>query len=1050
MKGFFTALLTLLTLSLSAQFNYPTATPTWFYRARVASPDFDTTGNSAISYPGLLQFRQAAGDTGYYFSTGRKYIKVGSGSVDLSKYWDSITTKANFPIDTVQTVELMEFYTGKALLMVVTDPQRGGLFRRNKNFSFGNEITRYPNIFGDVWDRVFDPANGIHLDWAPLDPTGATDASAALKSVFALPYKKFVGGSGSRYRLDDSIRIENKDSLIVDFNGATIYENTVSVRTLVFHGCNALTIRNVNFDGAQTYASFQANTPTIFRSYLRVDSCENAVIEGVRSKNKQGVLSIGKAYKAYINNIDHIGFMDATHKANANYCPAIQVEHDGYDVVTRWNGYTRINNVHSRDGGSALLIGDDAQYYTITNIQGSNLFDNGIYVSSAFYAAINGCIFRNAGSTGIKARGRGFTITGNVITNSQVGIVVTGNSDQADPFFGPPVNEFGSTGYGTVVSGNVIDSVSAKGISIEQMEPAYTCNDITVNGNVIMHHTGTTNQYALQVSTVAAATVIGNKIYSSTGTSAVFINNKTGDSTQHNEIANNIVHGCTGIGVTFSGVKKSIIEGNRFFDVAGNAMLFQNCSGNQVINNYADGLIYNASAANNNTRNVFMLNRGSSSTTDNANNAVLWNLPNIQQGVTNRPWFTGSTTVSSNIPYIAMDTVSASNWSRISLFWQLNGLSGAAQALATGTSGTDINWNSTGTTHTLNVPTSSSTARGALSSADWTTFNNKAPGSGSVNYVNINPASLPQGGSFNISDTATVAKTGKDTFGPYFRLMSGTKGAALQMGDPTASESTLQFWTTNNGGGPGGTTFGERMRIGPSGVSIGTTTNLAALTVGSFGGNSGIATTSATGGSLRFSGSAGNMGVSIGTIYFGNTGQIQALSPANWITGVSTPTYLNFSTTQVGSTTLTERMRITDSGNVAINKITASAKLDVNGDVAAVHYKGNSATPTFTPNGATNSILGTGYSLTITGNDAHMIVTITTGTGITTSGTIGSIVFAQPYGVIPTAVSSPGNVNALAAHAVSVNCTNGNDMLLFSSANLSPSTDYIYNIITGQ
>ena len=54
----------------------------------------------------------------------------------------------------------------------------------------------------------------------------------------------------------------------------------------------------------------------------------------------------------------------------------------------------------------------------------------------------------------------------------------------------------------------------------------------------------------------------------------------------------------------------------------------------------------------------------------------------------------------------------------------INSLTGAAQTLATNGSGTDFNISSVGTTHTFNLPTASATNRGALSSADWTTFNN--------------------------------------------------------------------------------------------------------------------------------------------------------------------------------------------------------------------------------------------------------------------------------------------------------------------------------------
>jgi hypothetical protein len=64
----------------------------------------------------------------------------------------------------------------------------------------------------------------------------------------------------------------------------------------------------------------------------------------------------------------------------------------------------------------------------------------------------------------------------------------------------------------------------------------------------------------------------------------------------------------------------------------------------------------------------------------------------------------------------------------------LNGLTAQVQNFTTGTSGTDFGISSTGSTHTFNLPTASATNRGALSSADWTTFNNKQAAG---NYVTL-------------------------------------------------------------------------------------------------------------------------------------------------------------------------------------------------------------------------------------------------------------------------------------------------------------------------
>jgi hypothetical protein len=55
----------------------------------------------------------------------------------------------------------------------------------------------------------------------------------------------------------------------------------------------------------------------------------------------------------------------------------------------------------------------------------------------------------------------------------------------------------------------------------------------------------------------------------------------------------------------------------------------------------------------------------------------------------------------------------------------LNGLTAQVQNFAVGTSGTDFAISSISPTHTFNLPTASAANRGALSSADWSTFDGK-------------------------------------------------------------------------------------------------------------------------------------------------------------------------------------------------------------------------------------------------------------------------------------------------------------------------------------
>jgi hypothetical protein len=72
----------------------------------------------------------------------------------------------------------------------------------------------------------------------------------------------------------------------------------------------------------------------------------------------------------------------------------------------------------------------------------------------------------------------------------------------------------------------------------------------------------------------------------------------------------------------------------------------------------------------------------------------------------------------------------------------INGLTAQVQNLAVGTAGTDFGISSAGSTHTFNLPTASAANRGALSSADWSTFNGKQNSIG-LTTVGTNLATLP-------------------------------------------------------------------------------------------------------------------------------------------------------------------------------------------------------------------------------------------------------------------------------------------------------------------
>ena len=97
--------------------------------------------------------------------------------------------------------------------------------------------------------------------------------------------------------------------------------------------------------------------------------------------------------------------------------------------------------------------------------------------------------------------------------------------------------------------------------------------------------------------------------------------------------------------------------------------------------------------------------------------------------------------------------------------WNVGTVTSVA-ALTLGTTGTDLTSSvATGTTTpviTLNVPTANASNRGALSSTDWTTFNGKVDGSGTINYVSKFTATGTLGNS-NIFDNGTNVGIGTIT-----------------------------------------------------------------------------------------------------------------------------------------------------------------------------------------------------------------------------------------------------------------------------------------------
>ena len=123
----------------------------------------------------------------------------------------------------------------------------------------------------------------------------------------------------------------------------------------------------------------------------------------------------------------------------------------------------------------------------------------------------------------------------------------------------------------------------------------------------------------------------------------------------------------------------------------------------------------------------------------------------------------------------------------------LNGLTTQVQYFQVGTSGTDFNISSATATHTFNLPTASAANRGALSSADWTTFNNKASTADLANYLPLTGGTLS--GLLNISTasylTSRLKLTNTATGGNIWSVSSGNANNSINNSLFTIINETL-------------------------------------------------------------------------------------------------------------------------------------------------------------------------------------------------------------------------------------------------------------------
>ena len=260
-------------------------------------------------------------------------------------------------------------------------------------------------------------------------------------------------------------------------------------------------------------------------------------------------------------------------------------------------------------------------------------------------------------------------------------------------------------------------------------------------------------------------------------------------------------------------------------------------------------------------------------------------------------------------------------------------------ALTIGTSGTDLSStvaNSTTTpVITLNVPTASATNRGALSSADWTTFNNKASTADLANYLPLAGGTLTGQLYINPTNTATV---GLDVASNTTRFRSDNLEGSKRQLELTMSSGTvvqmvakgfganygtdLAFYTATTGGtnaSPAIYITGTNNRVG---IKTGTPSyDLDVSGTGRFTSTLLVSGAASFDSSITLTGNgtqANNTITKLSNGYMYVDGNTNGLILENNSTS-STRIRLEAADNMQFQTASTERMRISATGQVAIN-----------------------------------------------------------------------------------------------------------------------------------
>lgn len=366
---------------------------------------------------------------------------------------------------------------------------------------------------GTTFNGTAGTGRFIAIDQTQADVTkfgalgdGITDDSSKIQLAFAASINILF--PPKTYLLGSPVSISSINNITVQGFGATLHETSGALTSMLsFTLCNNLSIYGLKFTSGEDNTYFQANSPTEIRTQLFLQQCTDADISHVSGSNKRRFIYNYLSDGTKISNFEFTGFFPATSGgaiANTNVCPAIHLKGGSYNNVSQ--GTVKYH-------GSIVLVELTSLHLAISNLTGEELYDNGVYISSAAYSTVSNCSIRNCLGDGIKARGTNLIVQGCSGYNLRAVVHVSGIN---------PADSMGAGGWGHIITGNTAYDCE-RVVYVTEANNLY-CRDVTVTGNSSIASNLTGAVGAIEIITnVGNVTCTGNTVQGVAGNNGIVI-----------------------------------------------------------------------------------------------------------------------------------------------------------------------------------------------------------------------------------------------------------------------------------------------------------------------------------------------------------------------------------------------------------------------------------------------------------------------------------------------------------------------------------------------